>query len=282
MHIAIIGCGNMGTGLAEQLSSSHQLYLHDRDWNRTQELAQKINGKAYQTALEAIEQAQFILLAIKPQNLKELAPLIAPHLRAGQVLISLLAGTPLSVLRHYFPDPLLVRMMPNLAICYGGGVIGLVESPDLSIELKKELYHLLSPLGLIYWLKESLVDALTSLTSSGPAYIFTLIEAMIEAGVVMGFQAKDAQELILQMLQGCVTLLKETGQHPAELKWQIASPGGTTIAGLRVLEKENVRSGLIETFLAAYQRGQELALSHEMKYKTLRFNKGADSSGKGD
>ena len=103
------------------------------------------------------------------------------------------------------------------------------------------------------------------MTSSGPAFILTLIEAMIEAGVAMGFQVKDAEDLILQMMHGCLTMVQKTGEHPAKLKWQIASPNGTTIAGLRVLEKENLRSGLIETFLAAYQRAQEISKEQEIK-----------------
>lgn len=269
MHITIIGCGNMGTGLAKQLSPFHPIILHDRDWKRTQELAKEIKCEAFQDPLQAIENAQIILLAIKPQNLKELSDSIGNKLMPEQIVVSLLAGTSIEVLKKYFPNPILVRMMPNLALCYGSGVIGMVDSPNLSLHLKKELKDLFSPLGLIYWLKENLVDSLTSLTASGPAFIFTLIEAMIEAGIAMGFQAKDAQELIIQMLQGCVTLLQKTERHPSELKWQIASPLGTTIAGLRTLEKQNVRSGLIETFLAAYQRAQELAKNHEIKDRVL-------------
>lgn len=265
MHITIIGCGNMGTGLAELLSPSHHMLLYDRDWSWTQELAHKVKGEACQHISQAIENAELIFLAVKPQNLKEISPLIKPHLKKNQLIISLLAGTPLNVLKHYFSQATLIRMMPNLAMRYGDGVIGLVNSPDLSAELKKELEELLSPLGRIYWLKENQMDALTSLAGSGPAFILTLIESMIEAGVAMGFQAKDAQELTLQMLQGCLTLIQKTGQHPAELKWQIASPNGTTIAGLRVLERENLRSGLIETFLAAHQRAEELTKSHEIE-----------------
>jgi pyrroline-5-carboxylate reductase len=265
MRIAIIGCGNMGTGLAELLGPSHRVLVHDRDWNWTQVLAHKVNGEACQHLPQAIENAQVIFLAIKPQNLKEIGPLIKHHLNKDQIIVSLLAGTPLTVLKHYFSQAITIRMMPNLAMRYGAGVIGLVDSPDMAAELKKELQELLSPLGLIYWLKESQIDALTSLTGSGPAFILTLIEAMIEAGVAMGFQAQDAQDLTLQMLQGCLTLMQKTQQHPAELKWQIASPNGTTIAGLRVLERENVRSGLIETFLAAHHRAQELARSHEIE-----------------
>jgi pyrroline-5-carboxylate reductase len=266
MQIAIIGCGKMGTALAELLAPSHHLLLYDRDWNWTQELAQKSKGEPFQQISEAINKAQFIFLAVKPQNLKEIAPQMNSHLRKGQIVISLLAGTPLDILRHSFTQPVLVRIMPNLAMRYGAGVVGVVDTPDLSPELKQELQKLLTPLGLIYWLKESQMDALTALTGSGPAFILTLIETMIETGVAMGFKAEDAQHLIIQMLQGCLTLLQKSGQHPAELKWQIASPNGTTIAGLRVLERENVRSGLMETFLATHQRAQELAREHAVKH----------------
>lgn len=264
MRIAIIGCGNMGTGLAERLSPLHDILLYDRSWTWTQELANQVKGQAYQHLSEVIENAQLIFLAVKPQNLKEIAPLMSAHLRQNQIVVSLLAGTPLKILKHHFDQPLVIRMMPNLAMRYGAGVLGIVDSSDLSVELKMHFEEVLKPLGSIYYLKESQMDAFTTLTSSGPAFILTMIEAMIEAGVAMGLQAQDAQYLILQMLKGCLTLVQETGQHPAELKWQIASPNGMTIAGLRVLEKENIRSGLIETFLATYQRAQELNKSHEV------------------
>lgn len=265
MHIAIIGCGNMGTGLAEQLSPFHHTFLYSRDWHWTQELALKVQGEACQHLEEAIDKVQLIFLAIKPENLKEIAPLMQPHLRKDQMIVSLLAGTPLAILRHYFPNSILFRMMPNLAMCYGAGIIGLAAPSGLTSDLKEQLENLLTPLGLIYWLEENKMDALTSLASSGPAFVLTLIEAMIEAGIAMGFQAKEAQELIIQMLQGCLTLMQKTGKHPAELKCQIASPNGTTIAGLRVLERANLRSGLIETFLATQQRAQEIAKSHDRK-----------------
>lgn len=259
MHIGLIGCGNMGSALAELLSPFHQMLLHDRDWHWTQQLAHQIKGEAFQALPEMIEKAQVLFLAIKPQNLKEIVPKIHSHLRKDHILISMLAGTPLSILKEEFPDPIIVRMMPNLAIRYGAGVVGIVESQDLSLSLKDELQKLLTPLGSIYWIKESQIDALTSLTGSGPAFIFALIEAMTEAGMAMGIQAAEAQELILQMLHGSLIMLEKSGKHPAELTRQIASPNGTTIAGLRVLEKGQVRSGLIETFLAAYKRAQELS-----------------------
>jgi len=267
MQIAIIGCGNMGSSLAERLSPPHHLFLHDRDWNWTKELAHQVNGEACQSLREAIEKPQFIFLAVKPDNLKEVAPLILPYLKKDQVLISLLAGTSLVALKQDFPDSILVRIMPNLAIRYGAGVVGLVDSPEMSSPLKQQLQELLSPLGGLYWLKEDQIDAFTSLVGSGPAFILALIESVIEASIAMGFHRSDAQELTLRMWQGSLTLMQKTGQHPAELKWQIASPNGTTIAGLRALERGNVRSGVIETFLAAYQRAEQLTRRHASSTK---------------
>lgn len=267
MHIAIIGCGNMGTALAKLLSPFHCTHLFDRNREWTQELSKKTNGKACQNLQEAIEEAQIIFLAVKPQNLQEIAPIIEPHLNKEQILISLLAGTPLSVLQEAFSKSMNIRIMPNLAMQHGKGIIGIVNSINISPDLKVTLEEILAPLGFLYWLKESQIDALTSLASSGPAFILTLIEAMIESGIAMGFQAKDAELLTLHMMQGCLTMIQETEKHPAELKWKIASPNGTTIAGLRVLEKENVRSGLMETFLAAYHRAQELSRNHVIPKK---------------
>lgn len=263
MKIAIIGCGNMGTGLAEQLSPHHQLFLHDRNWSRTQQLAERVKGTALQDPGIAVEEAQLIILAVKPQNLKELSEKIAPHMKQDQIVASLLAGIPLSALRKHLPGPIIVRMMPNLALRTGMGVMGMVDAPDIPTKLKDELTELLAPLGLVYWLKESQVDALTSLTGSGPAFLFAFIESMIHAGTAMGFQENEAQNLVLQTLKGCLALLQNTGNDPGKLVQQIASPNGTTIAGLKVMEKENIKGVMIKTFLAALHRAQEMAKSQE-------------------
>jgi pyrroline-5-carboxylate reductase len=102
------------------------------------------------------------------------------------------------------------------------------------------------------------MDAFTSLASSGPAFIFIIVEAMVDAGIGMGFNAKDAQALVQQMMKGSLTLLEKTSKHPGELKWQVASPEGTTIAGLKKMEEEGVRAGIINTFFAAYERAKQL------------------------
>ena len=258
-NIALIGCGNMGTILAEKLGPRHRLHLYDRNWEPTEALAQKINGKAFKDPVEAIEHAGLIILAVKPQNLKGLIQQIGNHLKKDQIILSILAGTPLPLLTHHFPQQTVVRSMPNLAMRYGLGVIGMAGCPSLTPQLKNELTRLMEPLGRVAWIQESQMDALTSLTGSGPAFFLTLIEAMNDAGVRMGFQPEESQDLIMQMLKGCLALLENTGGVPAELIRQIASPNGTTAAGLKVMEKENIRSGMIETFLAARQRAHEIA-----------------------
>lgn len=265
MKIAIIGCGNMGNCFAERLGSFHHLLLHDRDPNWTQELAKEVGGTPCSTLSDAVKEAEIIILAVKPQSLDELAPLLTPLLKSEQIIISLLAGTLLSTLKEKLPNLAIVRIMPNLAVKYGEGVIGIVDSSEISQELKETVNALLSPLGFLFWLKENLIDALTALAGSGPAFILTIIEAMAEAGVVMGLRADDAEELTVQTMHGCVAMMQRGKSHPAELRRQIASPQGTTIAGLRMLEKNNVRSGLIETVLASYGRAQELAMNGEKK-----------------
>lgn len=246
MKLAIIGCGNMGGALAERLSH-HELYLYDRNPEKMKK------GKACKTAQEAAASAEVVILAVKPQGLKQAAEKLV--LKDDQLLISILAGTSIASLKNYFPNVKIVRAMPNLPLIVGEGLIGLSTNDDLP---KEKINELLKPLGRLFWLEESKIDALSSLTGSGPAFFFVMAEAMIESGIAMGFSAKDASELVYQMVQGSVSLLRATEKHPAELKWQITSPGGTTVAGLKTLEERALRGAIIDTFLATYSRAREL------------------------
>lgn len=258
MNIAIIGCGNIGSGIAKRLVNCSS-YLYDRDFEWTKELEREGFGIACRTIEDAIHPAEYIFLSVKPQNLYEVAEIMKPHLKSHQILVSALAGVTIATLEKHFPTCQVVRMMPNLALLYGNGLTGLVEDARISADNKEQLNVLLKPLGSTYWLPESKIDGLTALTGSGPAFVCVLIESMIEAGIAMGFNAKDSRALVLQMIEGTLTLLKETGSHPAEIKQQICSPGGTTIAGLIAMDKAAVRGHVIEAFLAAYRRSKELS-----------------------
>lgn len=259
MQIAIIGCGNMGGGLAQRLSQTNQLFLYDHRMEKAENLSLMGYGIACTDVMEALHAAETIILAVKPQNLKQAADLIKEGLQKNKMLVSLLAGTTLETLRQHFPTVRIVRMMPNLALIYGEGVIGLCADETIKVEDKEKLTKTFEPLGKVYWLPEDKIDALTALAGSGPAFFFAIVEAMVDAGIAMGFTAQEAQGIVYQMLQGSLTLLEKTRQHPGELKWQVASPQGTTIAGIKRLEEQALRGTIINTFLATYDRAKQLS-----------------------
>lgn len=259
MRVAIIGCGNMGSSLAARLSKTHQLCFYDHHIEKAEKLELEGYGKARKGITEAADHAELVILAVKPQNMKEVGHAIGKELKKEQVVISLLAGTSIEILKGFFPAASIVRMMPNLALIFGEGVIGLSSDKSLPQKIKDDLANTFELLGKIIWLPEDKINALTALTGSGPAFFFAMVEAMVDAGIAMGFTARHSQELIYQMLRGSLALLEKTSKHPGELKWQIASPQGTTIAGLKTMEEQAVRGAIMNTFLSAFDRANELS-----------------------
>jgi pyrroline-5-carboxylate reductase len=258
MKITLIGCGTMGQALAQHFSQNHELFLYDHHLEKTQHLEREGHGQACQQVTEALQQSDLAILAIKPQNLKEVVDVIN-QADFKKTIVSLLAGTPIHKLRRFFKDQRIIRMMPNLAIIYGEGLVGLSTDELLIGEEKEQFSALFASLGKVYWLTEDKMDGFTSLASSGLAFMFAIIEAMVEAGIGMGFNSKVSQELVHQMIKGSLLLLEESTKHPGELKWQVASPGGTTIAGLNKLEEEAIRGRVINTFFAAYERAKQMS-----------------------
>lgn len=263
MRVAIVGCGNMGASLASRLHATSELFLYDHSLEKAESLAQKGYGVACKEMKDALHPAEVILLVVKPQNMKEAAVIIDAQLQKHQMIISLLAGTPLTVLRRFFSAERMARMMPNLPLVYGEGVIGLSADEKMTPNDKDLLTHVFEPLGEAYWISEEKMDALTALTGSGPAFFFAMVEAMIEAGVAMGFSAKESQDLVYMMLKGSVTLLKKTDKPPREFIQQIASPQGTTIAGLNKFEELGLSQSIVSGFLASYKRATEFSTAWE-------------------
>lgn len=259
MKITIIGCGIMGSGLARRLSPHHGIFLYDALFEKTEQLEKEGHGVACRQLGEALQQSDIVILAVKPQVFDEAADLICNEPHKGQMLLSLLTGTLIATIKKKFPCYRVVRMMPNLPMIYGEGLIGLAVDHPLTVKERQQLVEISEPLGKIYWLNEKNINAFTSLAGSGPAFVLTMIESMVEAGIEMGFSAQDSQEIVMQMVKGSQALLDKSKKHPGELKWQIASPGGTTIAGLKRLEELAVRGGIINTFLEAYERAVELS-----------------------
>lgn len=262
MKIAIIGCGTIGSSMAARWSPTHKIALYDRTFSKAQNLAEAIQAKAFSSATEAIAGRKVILLAVKPQNLAEASELIYKSLQSDQLLASVLAGITLESLTKYFPNAQIIRVMPNIALRYGQGVIGLSDYEPLIPFTKDEIQKLFLPMGWIHWMKEDKMNALSSLAGSGMAFAAAIIEASVEAALAMGLNAEEGLKIILEMFAGTVTTLQQTGMSPSALKLEVTSPGGTTIAGLLAMEKAGLRAAIMETFLATYQRNNDLGKNH--------------------
>ena len=257
--IAIIGCGNMGEAFAQILAKEHSVILCDRNHKWAEELVKKIGAVAKHQAKDALSKADIVILAIKPQDLSPLCEAIGKKLTKGQILVSMLTGISLETLRKKFKNPTIVRIAPNLAVRHGKGVIGIAQDSNLPSEKKAMIEKLFSSMGQTYWLPEEKLNALTILVGSGPAFALILIESMVDAAIAMGFSAPMALELVMHMWEGTLTELEKSQKHPGEIKWEIASPAGTTIAGIQQMEESAVRSGIIKTFLAALHRAEEFS-----------------------
>ncbi len=265
MNIAVIGCGVMGSAFARHFAKTHTLILCDSDQKKIQDLAKEIKGSCEEKVDVAAQRADLVFLAVKPKDLSRVAQSLAPAFEKRKVLISILAGTPVALLKQHLPHACIVRIMPNLGLIAKHGVIGLVEDSHLSAGEKKTIDSLIEGLGLCLWMPENKIDAITALSGSGIGFILVMIEAMIDGGVHLGFTAQEAREIVLETMEGAVALMRESGKHPTELKLQISSPGGTTIAGLKVMEETGVRSGILKTLVASYEKAIQMMKKEEKR-----------------
>jgi len=258
MKIAIIGCGVIGSALARHFALKNEMFLCDHTFGKSAALAQEIGGKAYENAADAIDKAEMVVLAFKPKDLMVFAEKNSPAFKPGVMVVSVLAGTSVVLLKKLFPSALIIRSMPNLPMIAGEGVIGFVETSEITAAKKKEIEAIFQGLGLLSWLSESHLESLSALAGSGPGFIFLLIQGMIESGIELGFSPEQAREFVLKTLEGSVALLKSTGKSPEELKTNVASPGGTTMEGLKVLEESGIREILKKTYQATFQKAKKL------------------------
>jgi len=264
--IAFIGAGAMGSALLRgllraKLTRPRQIIASDADRAKTEALARELGILQADSNTAAAAQADTVILAVKPGMMEGVMAEIAPHLRGGQMLISIAAGIPLSRLRPHLKDVKvnLARVMPNTPALVGQGISALAFAPGVPEEARKKALQLFGAVGEVIEVEERLMDAVTGLSGSGPAFVFLVIEALADGGVAAGLPRAVAQTLAVQTVLGAASLLKQTGQHPAAAKDLVASPGGTTIAGLAVLEKGAFRASLIQAVVRAAERSRELS-----------------------
>ncbi len=263
MTVAIIGAGVMGeTLLSGLIRGGHDiadLIVGEKRPERAVELREKY-GVEVLANVEAAARADTVALVVKPQDMSEVLNEIAPHLRAGQVLISLAAGITTDYIEKHIPEGIaVVRVMPNTPALVDEGMAAISAGTHCDEEHLALAEGMLAVTGRVVRVPENQQDAVTAISGSGPAYLFFVVESMIEAGVHLGLPRSTATELVVQTVVGSAKLLRETGTHPTVLREQVTSPGGTTAAAVRELEDHKVRAAFITAMEAARDRSVALA-----------------------
>ncbi|KGN38167.1 pyrroline-5-carboxylate reductase [Knoellia subterranea] len=261
--VAIFGAGVMGetllSGLLRAGRPADQLVITERRPERAAELTEKYGVRALSN-VEAAELADTLVLVVKPQDMGTLLDEISPHVAEGNLVVSLAAGITTDYIERRLSDGRsVVRVMPNTPALVDQGMAAVSGGRHCVPEQLQHATELLAATGKVTEVPEKMLDAVTAISGSGPAYIFYVVEAMIEAGVVLGMPRATATELVTQTLFGAATMLRETGQHPTVLREQVTSPGGTTAAALRELDDHKVRAAFISAMEAAAVRSRELS-----------------------
>jgi pyrroline-5-carboxylate reductase len=257
---AIIGAGVMGetllSGLVRAGRRVDNLLVGEKRPERAHELEEQY-GVAVVSNAEAARKADTVALVVKPQDMAAVLDEIAAELRPGQLLVSLAAGITTAFIESRVPEGVaVVRVMPNTPALVDEGMAAISPGSHCDESHLAEAEALLASTGRVIRIPERQQDAVTG---SGPAYIFFVVESMIEAGVHLGLPRATSTELVIQTLYGSATMLRETGTHPVVLREQVTSPGGTTASALRELEIHKVRAAFLAAMEAARDRSRELA-----------------------
>ncbi|MBT3352739.1 MAG: pyrroline-5-carboxylate reductase [Nitrospinaceae bacterium] len=262
-RIAVIGGGNMGEALAGGMVSagyaSQESIIVAEPFEARREY---LVSKGYRTVAsgpEAVREAEVVLFAVKPQILGEVLESLKEDVTAEKLLVSIVAGATTTRFTDIFGnDARIVRVMPNTPALVGAGAAAVCAGGAASEEDLATARVMLESVGLAVEVPESQMDAVTGLSGSGPAYVFQFIEAMADGGVCAGLPRDKALMLAAQTVQGAARMVLELNEHPGRLKDMVASPGGTTIAGLHAMEKGGLRAAVIDAIMAATNRSAEL------------------------
>jgi pyrroline-5-carboxylate reductase len=269
--ISFIGSGVMAEAMIKgllnrQLITADKMYAADPHVPRGDELKDRYGLHFTTDNAEAAEAADILVLSIKPQMLPTVIPTVRRSAHKASLVLSILAGVRIETITSGLANPSVARAMPNTPAQIGQGITVWTSTPDTPDEQREMARTLLQALGEeIYVDDEKYLDMATALSGSGPAYVFMVMEAMIDAGVHMGFSRRDAERLVLQTMSGSVEYARQSGLHPAQLRNQVTSPGGTSAEALYQLEKGGLRTVLSKAIYAAYQKSVSLGGKGEKK-----------------
>ena len=261
--LAVIGVGVMGetliAGLLRAGWDPSRIVASDRHAPRLAEMARTHGIRTGDTA-EAVGQADTVVVVVKPQDADEVLPQVAAALQPGALVVSLCAGLSTSRIEAAMPAGVpVVRVMPNTPAQVDEGMAAISAGATAGADDLEHVTELLSAVGKVVTVPEKYQDAVTAISGSGPAYLFFVVEAMIDAGVMLGLPRDIATTLVVQTMYGSAKLLADSGLHPTVLRERVTSPGGTTAAALRELEDHRVKAAFMTAMEAARNRSQDLA-----------------------
>lgn len=264
-HIAFIGSGVMAEAilqglLRQELVLPTHVRCSDPFPGRLEELSHRYGVGTTSVNREAVRGADIVVLSVKPQVLGEVLDDLRGHLAPGQFVISIVAGATTRAIAKRLEHGAVVRAMPNTPARIGEGMTVWTATPSVEEPRLGQARAIFGALGEeIFVDHEEYLDMATALSGTGPAYVFLFMEALIDAGVHLGFSRRIAQELVLQTLQGAVAFARSSGAHPAELRNMVTSPGGTSAEALYQLEKGGMRTVMSRAVFAAYQKSRRLS-----------------------
>jgi pyrroline-5-carboxylate reductase len=266
--IAVLGAGKIGEALLSGLLQGGrrvgELMFSERHPERAAEMTSRYGIRAVDVATAA-KDAEVLIVAVKPQDIDALLDELAPVISPPTLVVSLCAGLPTALYERRLPNGVpVVRVMPNTPAVVGQAMSAISPGGHAGAEHLAIVEELLGTVGKVVRVPESQQDAVTALSGSGPAYFFYLVEAMIDAGIMLGLPRAVAEKLIIQSAVGAAAMLAETGEHPVILREAVTSPAGTTIMAIRELEKHGVRAALLAAIEAARDRSQELGEAHRL------------------
>ena len=266
MKLAILGAGNMGAALAggilrNGLLKPTEVIATVRSQDRAVAMRKKLGIKVTAGGNKAAAaQADVVILAVKPGTVPKVVEEIADSLREDQILLSLAAALPISVIEKRVNAPMAIfRAMPNIPVVVEEGAIALCANSVATKAQWETVNDLFRPVGVVVRVEEDLMDAVTALSGSGPAYVYLMIEAMIAGGVKMGLSRDISTRLAEQTVLGAAKHVRESGLHPAILRDEVITPGGTTIIAMHELERMGLRSTLISAIESATRHAKERA-----------------------
>jgi pyrroline-5-carboxylate reductase len=264
MTIGFLGAGRMGTALARGfiqagLVSANQIIASDPIEAACESFAKELGAKSTSSNVEVVKFAKILLLAVKPDQVNGVLSEIRDQFTEKHLLVSIAAGVPLAKLEAVLPaNARVIRVMPNTPALVGSSATAYALGKSTSPEDGQLAQKLFSAVGIAFQVKESLLDAVTGLSGSGPAYVYMMIEALSDGGVAAGLPRDIATKLAAQTVLGASKMVLETGMHPGALKDMVTSPGGTTIEGVHELEKGKLRGTLMSAVRAATEKSKKL------------------------